>query len=300
MTAPRTGLLSPLPGKLIELMPGACMVSSTHTYYTADGVPMESSVTTRISHDVVPGNFYGPRMSAAVFSLCERMRLAPTAPWNADQREQLRRWGQYKSAAEIAAAWDANRDNGTYVHQTIEYLLRGVCRLEEKRVEAHEIDQFLAFYKWFSRRYEIIAVEAIILAPDISTGGSIDAIAHERASTNPDEIVLVDWKNMPPCDWEKNAPLCNYFSMPRCKRAKQEVQLNMYASMIEAQTPKRVVRMLIVFFDLEAGCWDLIEVTRRREETEAYLAQLRRATAHVRPTEPLLVPAEEVKPLRRR
>jgi hypothetical protein len=294
-----SSLLSPLPTRLIELMPGAALIASTHKYYTADGVEMLSSVTARIDADIMCEKFDSVRMPAAVFSLCERMRADPHAPWNDEQRLRFKRWGHCRSAEETARAWEDNRDNGTYTHQTIEFLVRGICTLREHRANTPEALQFRSLYDWMVRvkKWEIIAVEAVLVMPEISTGGCVDAVVHDTQDPDPDNVILLDWKTMAPVVFEPGARHCNYFALPRCKRSKQEIQMNMYASMTEAQTKKRVKEMRVVYFDVEAGFWDCVIVERRREETEAYLAAL--AAVGGRPPSPeLLVAADKVKRLR--
>jgi hypothetical protein len=293
-----SSLLSPLPPKLIELMPGASLVASTHKYYTIDGEEMASSVTARIDADVMGEEFDTEGAAAGVFSLCQRMRAKPTALWNDEQRKRLRRWGHCRSAAEVARAWEDNRDNGTYTHQTIEFLLRGLCTLHEKRANTPEALQFRSMYAWLHsfKKWEIIAVEAVLVMPELSLGGCVDAVAHDTTDPDPDSVALLDWKTMAGVNYEGTSR-CNYFSLPRCKRSKQEIQMNMYASMVEAQTKKRVTEMRVVYFDAETGFWEWMVVARRREETEAYFAAL--AAVVGRPREPeLLVPAEKVKRLR--
>jgi hypothetical protein len=226
------------------------------------------------------------------------MRAEPKAPWNDEQRKRFRRWGHCRSAEEVARAWDDNRDNGTYTHQTIEYLLRGICTLREKRANTPEVLQFRSMYAWLLsfKKWEIIAVEAVLVMPEISTGGCVDAVARDLNDPNPDNIVLLDWKTMPGVDYEGTLS-CNYFTLPRCKRSKQEVQMNMYASMAEAKTKKRVTQMRVVYFDVEAGFWEWMPVERRREETAAYFAALQAVGGRVTAPE-LLVPADKVKRLR--
>ena len=292
-----TALLTPRLPRLIEVMPGASMLPSTHKYYAADGTEMQASVTQRIKTDIVPGEFKSREMSQAVFGLCQRMRHAPNAPWSDKQRTSYRRWGHCRSAEEIADAWEANRNNGTYVHQTIEYLIRGVCTLGEKRALAPEIRIFRTFYEWFTKRYEIIAVEATLVMPEISTGGTIDAVAHE-IGTDPDDVVLLDWKAMAAVVYERDKGVCNYYDLPQCKKSAQEVQMNMYASMYEAQTKKHVRRMLVVYIDVAEDYWEWLDVERRADETAAYFEALRYTVFLPPAPEPLLVQADAVKPLR--
>lgn len=280
------------PERLVELQPGARMVAATHRYYLGE-CEVAASVTERIATDITEEEFDAARMSAAVFALCERMRAQPRRAWTERQLEQYERHGRFTSAVDIAAHWEANRQNGTETHRTIELLLRGECALSEPRAQTPEARLFLHFYRWLSARYEVIAVEAPLVVPALQTGGTIDAVCRERGAADRRDVMLVDWKTMAPVLLE-SAPVCRFFALPNCKRAKHEIQLNLYAEMLEAVTEYRATRLLVVYLDAAFGAWDLADVPRR-PEAAAYCAALRERCAH-----PLLVQADAVKALRTR
>lgn len=276
------------PTALIELQPGAHMVVSTHRYYLYDS-EMDASVTERIERDIMQEHFESRKVATYVFELCQRMRANPEAPWTDKQRTQLAKHGRFNSVDEIQQAWEANRDRGTEMHKTIELLLTRKCKLSDPRVQTPEVEQFLRLYRdWLTREYDVIATEAPIVMPAISTGGTIDAICRRKDAKNRHEVMLVDWKKIPPVEMDWSRPLCEMFLLPKCTRAKHEIQLNLYADMIEAMTDYRVTRMVVVYMDAENGM-DKIDVPRRAE-TKLYIDTLRK-----RYLRPLLIQADAVK-----
>lgn len=275
------------------IQPGARLDVPTHRY-TLDGEPVDASVTQRIAQDITHESFNSDEMSRAVFALCQRMRRFPDSEWAPKQREQYAKHGRFASAEAIAAFWVANRDNGTETHATIEHIIRGTCSLDEPRAQTPVVLHFLAFRKWLSRRYRFVAVEATVVVPRLRTGGQVDALC-QRVDGPDNELLLVDWKIMGAAlinDSEQRGT-CAYFGLPKCKRAKQEIQLNMYAAMIEEVTPYRIVGMMLVYLDAENGVD--IGYVPRRPEIYRYLDALEASFG-----ETLLTPADDVKHLRTR
>lgn len=280
--------------KRITIQPGAVLNTANRAHdYTLHGVPVSSSVTGRVDRDILQSTFDSVRMSNAVFALCEKIRRAPDVEYTADQREQYRKHGQYQSAEEIAMAWERNRDRGTDMHKTIELYLNDELVPDDPRLQTPEMAIFFAFYRNFSVTHTPVATEAAIVMPEIDTGGCVDCVWQEK-NGDPSELVIVDWKKMAPkvLDQRPSVPRCKFFDLPACDAAKKIVQMNMYASMIEAVSAYRVKRMFLVYIDVENGL-DVVEVERRAEETAAYLSALKAATSDA-----LIPSAEQAKPLR--
>lgn len=265
------------------------MVKDVHKYYLYD-TPMDTSVTQRIANDITNERFDSAVMSTHVFNLCERIRANPTAHWKEKQLEQFRKHGQYTSPQAIAEAWERNRDNGVMTHETIEFLLSGQRLANPSRIETPEIKLFIQFCdSWLLKNnYQVVAVEAPIVMPSISTGGTIDCICR-RTTDKQNEIMIIDWKTMPPVVMEPGEKMCEFFLLPNCKRAKQEIQLNLYAEMIEAMTEYKVTRMILVYFDVGMDMWDKVDVPRRAE-AEHYIKTLAK-----RYSDNLFTMAEDVK-----
>lgn len=279
--------------QMIVLQIGARLDRDTHKYFL-DGVEMSSSVTKRIDDHITQKHFNGPLMSQNVFRLCEKIRRFPQAKYKAKQLAQFERHGKYKSAKEIEDAWKANQVRGTEMHATIEEYLLGQCLPGDSRLQTAEMGIFLSFHKWLVKSYEIVALEAVVIDPRLDTGGSVDCVCRRRDDPDPNNLVFFDWKKMAAevMEFDEDKHMCKFFNLPVCKRAKHEVQLNMYAEMTERMTKYKVVGLYIVPIDVELGL-DILPVERRKTETAAYFSSLQHALENK-----LMTLAEDIKPIR--
>ena len=262
--------------------------------YTLDGVQMQASVTERIAQHITGNEFDAKSQSEGLFSLCQQIRANPDGRWTAKQRATFETYKGFITPEDIATAWEENRQRGTQMHKTIELLLKGAISPRVPEAQLKEIAHFKHFYNWFSRDHEVVASEAIIIMPEISTGGTIDCVWRPKHREHPNDIILVDWKKMPPALMQPTKPRVKFFPLPNCKRTEQEVQLNMYAHMVESMTTYRVVRMMVVYLDPNFDTWDIANVPRYAE-TADYVASLRSACE-----QPLVQMADSAKILRGR
>lgn len=274
------------------LQPGARLDTSNgqHQYYIDDR-PVAGSVTQRIDEDIMKKKFNAPVVARANFKLCEKIRLEPSAMYTNDQLARFSKYSHFASAAAIVDAWSENRDRGTATHKLIELFLNGELRRGDEHLNTPEMAIFFAFYDHFIKTYEPLGTEAAIVYEELDFGGCVDAVWRKRGG-DPYELVFVDWKKMGPVLLEASSTRCSFYQLPVCKRAKQEIQMNMYAEMTRRLTPYRVVQMLIVYLDVVNGL-DIGVVEDRGDATAAYFDALLHAKRN-----PLLPPAEHAKPLR--
>lgn len=278
------------------LQPGARLDTSNgqHQYYIHDR-PVAGSVTQRIDEDIMKKTFNAPIVARAIFKLCERIRATPDGVYTDDQLARFAQYKDFASAQDIVNAWAENRDRGTATHKLIELFLNGALLRGDAHLRTPEMDVFFAFYDHFIKTHEPVGTECAIVYEELDFGGCVDAIWRKRDG-DPFELVFIDWKKMGPVlleDVSSSSNRCSFYQLPvGCKRAKQEIQMNMYAEMTRRVTSYRVVQMLVVYLDVENGL-DIGVVEDRRDATAAYFDTLLDAKRN-----PLLLPAEQSKPLR--
>lgn len=275
------------PRRLIEFQPGVTR-DAEHKYHL-NGVQMAASVTERISQHLT-GKFDSADQSAGLFALCAEMRDNPDRIYSVKQRAVYEAYKNYRSPQEMADAWQQNRDRGVRMHSIIEQLLRGQIAPTDPLARLPEVQHFLSFYAWFSRTHDVLATESMLAMPSISTGGSPDCVWQAHVREHPNDVIIMDWKKMAPQLMDEKQPHVPFFDLPNCKRTSQEVQVNMYAHMIESMTPYRVVRLLVLYFDERAETWDWADVPLRRDETADFVSALRESV-----DKPLFMLADTVK-----
>lgn len=224
--------------------------SVLHKYYY-DGEEMDTSVTKHVDY-YTGDKFDGLVMAGHEFAFCRRFAQNPDNPrWTEYQRKQYAKYKDCKTPEEIQNLWEAARDNGTTTHESIHLLLSGRAD-DSERFSTTEMMQFRAAHAFLRHEYYPLMSEVCIAMPQISTGGSIDAVyAVDDSFTNRSrkKVAIVEFKTMPmPNDTGIEARCKHPFErITRSKIGKVTIQTSFYGKMLQIIGNYEIVAVFAIY-----------------------------------------------------
>lgn len=224
--------------------------SVLHKYYY-DGEEMDTSVTKHVDY-YTGDKFDGLVMAGHEFAFCRRFAQNPDDPrWTEYQRKQYAKYKDCKTPEEIQTIWEAARDNGTTTHESIHLLLSGKAD-DSERFNTIEMMQFRAAHAYLRHQYYPLMSEVCIAMPQISTGGSIDAVyAVDDSFINRSrkKVAIVEFKTMP---MPNNTGIIKHCKHPfdcitRSKIGKVTIQTSFYGKMLQIIGNYEIVAVFAIY-----------------------------------------------------
>lgn len=200
-----------------------------------------------------------------------------------------RKWSESKyygkTAAEIKAEWDKNRDEaaeaGTRMHLDIEHYYNAdpvgnLAADDWAPNPGPEWDYFQAYErKWrIPHGFEPFRTEWLVFKEDIKLAGSIDMVYAKPDGT----LAIYDWKRAKEMKYENNwqqgkAPLDH---LPDTNYWHYSIQLNIYRTVLEELYGATVSELALVVLHPNNRSFQIIKVHRMEEEVEAMFAVRRK------------------------
>lgn len=219
--------------------------------YCYDGEEMAASVTEHV--DYYSGEkFDAITMSEREFAFCRRFAQDPGAPhWTEYQRNQYEKYKYCTSPEEIRIAWEAARDNGTMTHESVHLMLTGRSD-DSERFNTTEMLQFRGAHAHLRHQFYPLMSEVAVVLPQISTGGSIDAVyALDDGFTNRlrKKVAVVEIKTMPMPNDNAIKARCKYpfENVKQSKIGKVTIQTSFYGKMLQLIGGYEIVAVFVIY-----------------------------------------------------
>jgi hypothetical protein len=195
-----------------------------------------------------------------------------------------------KTAAEIKAEWDKNRDEaaeaGTRMHLDIEHYYNAdpvgnLAADDWVPNPGPEWDYFQAYErKWrVPKGFEAFRTEWLVFKEDIKLAGSIDMVYAKPDGT----LAIYDWKRAKEMKyenaWQQGKSPLNH--LPDTNYWHYSIQLNIYRTILEELYGATVSELALVVLHPNNRSFQIIKVHRMEEEVEAMFAVRRQVVVGI-------------------